>query len=67
MARITQLTTAVLISLLEGSYYSIIAARPDYDVSLWYFLRGADVSADDIWEYNPQIGYDAGQTEPDWL
>ena len=61
------LTTQALIALLEGAYYSIVAANPDYETTLWHYLRGADIAPDDIWEYSPEIGWNANQSEPDWL
>ena len=52
---------------LELEYHAICNANPDYDESLWDFLRGRGNEPDDIWEYSPEVGRDAGQKEPDWL
>ncbi|NIV31712.1 MAG: hypothetical protein GWN58_20175 [Anaerolineae bacterium] len=52
---------------LEFEYHSIKAANPEWKQSLWDFLIKRGCSPDDIWEYSPQIGWDAGQPEPDWL
>ena len=56
-----------LIRNLEHEYYSIQAANPSWELGLWAFLIGRGVDPDDIWGYSPQIGYDAGQEEPEWL
>lgn len=52
---------------LELEYYAIKAAAPEWQKSLWEFLRSRRCSSDDIWTYSPQIGYDAGQPEPEWV
>lgn len=52
---------------LEFQYHATRAADPDYEGMLWDFCRAWGCTADDIWEYSPQIGYDAGQSEPEWM
>ena len=52
---------------LEHQYHSARAANPDWQQSLWSWLIAHNISPDDIWEYSPQIGYDADQPEPEWL
>jgi len=60
--------TQDLIRNLEHEYHATIAANPDWKApTLFDYLVGKGVDADDIWEYSAQIGYDAGVTEPDWL
>lgn len=56
-----------LIRALELEYHGIIAANPDWETSLFDFLVSRGMDSDDIWEYSPQIGYDANKPEPDWL
>jgi len=51
---------------LEFEWHATKAGTPGWQVSLWDFLRSRGCSPDDIWEYSPQIGYDAGQPEPEW-
>lgn len=52
---------------LEFEHHAIQAASPDRQTSLWNFLRSRGATPDDIWEYSPQTGYDAGQPEPEWV
>jgi hypothetical protein len=60
--------TKVLIQLLIFEYHSIIAANPNWDApSLFDYLTQKGISEDDIWQYSPQIGYDADKPEPAWL
>lgn len=59
--------TQDLIRNLEREYHGIQAANPDWETTLWDFLISRKVDPDDIWEYSPEIGWDAGQPEPDWL
>lgn len=61
------MTANDLIGTLEFEFYGILAATPDWDTSLWDFLIERGVEPDDIWTYSKQIGWDAGQDEPDWL
>lgn len=60
--------TRDLIQQLETEYYAAIAANPDWDaLCLFDYLTQRGIKGDDIWQYSPQIGYDANQPEPDWL
>jgi hypothetical protein len=59
--------TVDLIRNLEFEYFSICAANPNWSMPLWDFLILRGVTPSDIWEYSPQIGWDAGQKQPDWL
>ena len=52
---------------LEFQYYAILAANPDWDVTLWEYLIARGIAPDDIWEYSAQIGYEHNQPEPEWL
>lgn len=61
------MNTQDLIRHLELEYYSSIAADCMYDASLWDFLKGRGIDDDDIWEYDAEIGEDAGKDWPDWL
>ena len=61
------MNTQELIDNLDFEYYAIGAANPDWKMNEWDFLISRGVSPDDIWEYSPEIGWDAGQPAPDWL
>lgn len=54
---------------LEHEYYSILAANPNWDMTLWDYLISNEIgiTANDIWEYSPEIGWAAAQPEPEWL
>lgn len=56
-----------LIRNLIFEYHSIHAAKTGWIKSLWGFLCDRGIDTDDIWIYSPSIGYEANQTEPDWL
>lgn len=56
-----------LIKNLEFEYHATAAANPNWEKTLWDFLIERGIAPDDIWEYSPQIGWDAEQEEPSWL
>lgn len=56
-----------LVESLILEWSSVVAADPENALDCWDFLRSKGVSENDIWEFSPQIGWDAAQPEPDWL
>ena len=59
--------TQSLIRQLEFEYYAIQAANPDWEASLYDFLKQRGIADDDIADYSPAILEEVGQPLPDWL
>jgi hypothetical protein len=59
---------AGLVREMEAEYYAALQANPGWKrPTLFDYLVERGIVEDDIWDYSPQIGYDAGKPEPDWL
>ena len=59
--------TRELVQQLVFEYDARCILNPKWGKSLWSFLVERGVKPDDIWEYSPSIGWNAGQDEPNWL
>ena len=65
---VIQMDAQDLIRNLESQYHGMVAANLSGDApTLFDYLIRMGIDPNDIWEYSPQIGRDAGQEEPDWL